>query len=132
MLCLVNGSPSAIGLVTDAALVDGKRFDLAAEVFALAFEAFNAPLGHLDAALGEYWNNPCDGWALGRLRELVGGGHGGPRRPCQAPVSFRIAPRLAGLEAVVRGIVPDLTQPRAFGPVAGSIAEALRREVYPL
>ena len=39
--------------------------------------------------------------------------------------------RLAGLEAVVRGIVPDLTQPRAFGPVVGSIAEALRREVYP-
>lgn len=38
---------------------------------------------------------------------------------------------LAGLEAVVRGIVPDLTQPRAFGPVVGSIAEALRREVYP-
>ena len=39
--------------------------------------------------------------------------------------------RLAGLESVVRGIVPDLTRPRAFGPVVGSIAEALRREVYP-
>lgn len=46
-------------------------------------------------------------------------------------VARPVPARLAGLEAVVRGIVPDLAQPRAFGPVAGSIAEALRREVYP-
>ena len=96
MLCLVNGSPSATGLVTDAALVAEKRFDVAAKVLALAFEAFNAPLGHLDPALGEYWNNPHDRWALERLRELVGGGHGGGRRPYQAPVSFRIMPRMLG------------------------------------
>ena len=84
------------GLVTDAALVAENRIDLAAQVFALSFEAFNAPLGHLDAALGEYWNNPHDRWALGRLRELVGDGHGGKRRPYQAPVSFRIVPRMLG------------------------------------
>ena len=95
MLCLVNGSPAATGLVTDAALVAEKRFDVAAKVLALAFEAFNAPLGHLDGALGAYWNNPHDRWALERLRELVGG-HGGSRRPYQAPVSFRIAPRMLG------------------------------------
>ena len=96
VLCLINGSPAAAGLVTDAALVAENRFDLAARVFALSFEAFNAPLGHLDAALDEYWNNPHDGWALGRLRELLGGGHGGARRPYQAPVSFRIVPRMLG------------------------------------
>ena len=96
MLCLINGSPSATGLVTDAALVAEGRLDLAARVFALAFEAFNAPLGHLDAALGDYWNNPHDAWALGRLRELVSGGDGGKRRPYQAPVSFRIVPRMLG------------------------------------
>ena len=96
VLCLINGSPAATGLVTDAALVAENRFDLAARVFALSFEAFNAPLGHLDAALEEYWNNPHDSWALGRLRELVGGGHGGARRPYQAPVSFRIVPRMLG------------------------------------
>ena len=96
VLCLINGSPSATGLVTDAALVADNRFDLAARIFALSFEAFNAPLDHLDAALGEYWNNPHDRWALARLRELVGDGHGGKRRPYQAPVSYRIVPRMLG------------------------------------
>ena len=96
VLCLINGSPSATGLVTDAALVAERRFDLAARVFALSFEAFNAPLSHLDAALDDYWNNPYDGWALRRLRELAGDGHGGKRRPYQAPVSYRIVPRMLG------------------------------------
>ncbi|MCY4549475.1 MAG: aromatic amino acid lyase [Defluviicoccus sp.] len=96
VLCLINGSPSATGLVTDAALVAERRFETAAQVFALAFEAFNAPLDHLDRALDGYWNNPHDSWALLRLRELLGDGHGGARRPYQAPVSFRIVPRMLG------------------------------------
>ncbi len=96
VLCLINGSPSATGLVTDAALVAERRFETAAQVFALAFEAFNAPLDHLDRALDGYWNNPHDSWALLRLRELLGDGHGGDRRPYQAPVSFRIVPRMLG------------------------------------
>ena len=96
VLCLINGSPSATGLVTDAALAADRRFDLAAQIFALSFEAFNAPLSHLDIALEDYWNNPYDGWALRRLRELVGDGHGGKRRPYQAPVSYRIMPRMLG------------------------------------
>ena len=96
VMCLVNGSPAATGLVADAALVAEGRLDVAAQVFALSFEAFNAPLDHLDPALGDYWNNPHDRWALGRLRELAGGGHGGERRPYQAPVSYRILPRMLG------------------------------------
>ena len=96
VMCLVNGSPAATGLVTDAALVAERRLDVAARVFALSFEAFNAPLNHLDPALADYWNNPHDGWALERLRNLVGGGHGGERRPYQAPVSYRIVPRMLG------------------------------------
>ena len=96
VLCLINGSPSATGLVTDAALAADRRLDLAAQVFALSFEAFNAPLDHLDRALDGYWNNPHDSWALLRLRELVGEGIWGKRRPYQAPVSFRIVPRMLG------------------------------------
>ena len=96
VMCLVNGSPAATGLVTDAALVAEGRLAVAAQVFALSFEAFNAPLCHLDAALGDYWNNAHDHWALERLRALVGGGHGGERRPYQAPVSYRILPRMLG------------------------------------
>jgi len=95
-LSLINGSPSATGLVVDAALAAAGRLELAAEVLALAVEAFNAPLGHFDAELESYWNNPHDAWALARLRMLMDGGHGAARRPYQAPVSFRIAPRILG------------------------------------
>jgi len=96
VMCLVNGSPSATGLVTDAALVAEQRLQVAAEILALSFEAFNAPLGHLARELEDYWNNPHDGWALSTLRGLVGGGHGGERRSYQAPVSYRIVPRMLG------------------------------------
>ena len=96
VLCLINGSPSAAGLVTDAALVADRRLDMAARVFGLSFEAFNAPLDHLDPALDGYWNNPHDAWALRRLRDLVGDSHEGVRRPYQAPVSYRIVPRMLG------------------------------------
>lgn len=95
-LCLVNGSPAAAGLTADAALAARARLDMAAEVIALAFEAFAAPLGHLAEPLESYWNNPHDAWALKRLRALLDGGPTGSRRPYQAPVSFRIAPRMLG------------------------------------
>ncbi|MEL7470512.1 MAG: aromatic amino acid lyase [Pseudomonadota bacterium] len=95
-LSLINGSPAATGLVTDAALAARSRLELACQVLALTFEAFNAPLTHLDPGLDALWNNPHDGWALGRLRALLDAGHGGARRPYQAPVSFRILPRILG------------------------------------
>ena len=95
-LSLINGSPSATGLAVDGALAAAARLDVAAQVFALAAEAFNTPLGHFDAELDGYWNNPHDAWALSRLRALIDGGHGGDRRPYQAPVSFRILPRVVG------------------------------------
>lgn len=95
-LSLVNGSPSATALVSDAALAGRRRLDLAAKVFALAIEGFNAPLSHYDIGLEDYWNNPHDGWALSTLRNLIAGGHSGGRRAYQAPVSFRIAPRILG------------------------------------
>ena len=96
VLSLINGSPAATALVADCALSARRRLDLAAEVVALAIEGFNAPLSHYDPALQELWNNPHDRWALEVLQELIGGGHGGERRPYQAPVSFRIAPRILG------------------------------------
>ena len=108
VMCLVNGSPAATGLVTDAALAAEGRLDVAAQVFALSFEAFNTPLDHLDPALGDYWNNPHDRWALGRLRELVGGGHGGDRRPYQAPVSYRILPRMLGQARRAASLAADV------------------------
>ncbi len=113
-LSLINGSPAATALVVDGALAALPRLEVAAEVLALACEAFNTPLGHFDAALDGLWNNPHDAWALSRLRELIAGGHGGPRRPYQAPVSFRIAPRILGqghLAASIAGKVAGESLP---------------------
>ena len=96
LLSLINGSPAATALVADAALAARARLELVADVFALAAEAFNAPLGHFAAELEALWNNPHDAWALAALRGRIGGGHGGDRRPYQAPVSIRIMPRMLG------------------------------------
>lgn len=96
VLALVNGSPAATGLAADAALASSRRLQLAARVLAFAAEAFNAPLEHLAPELESYWNNPHDAWALSTLRGLIDGGHKGTRRPYQAPVSFRIMPRILG------------------------------------
>lgn len=95
-LSLVNGSPSATALVCDAALAGRRRLELSAEILTLAFEGMNAPLGHLVSQLDDYWNNPHDAWALQTMRDLIGGGSDADRRPYQAPVSFRIAPRILG------------------------------------
>lgn len=96
MLSLINGSPAASALVADAALAARARLEIVADVFALAAEAFNAPLGHFAEELQGLWNNPHDAWALEALRTRISGGHGGARRPYQAPVSFRIMPRMMG------------------------------------
>ena len=96
MLSLINGSPAATGLVADAAMAAQARLEVAAEVFAFAAEAFNAPHGHFAQELEGYWNNPFDAKALSTLRALMGPGHGGARRPYQAPVSVRILPRVLG------------------------------------
>jgi len=96
MLSLINGSPAATGLVADAALAAQARLQVVAEVFAFAAEAFNAPHGHFAEELEGYWSNPFDAKALSTLRQLMGPGHGGARRPYQAPVSIRILPRVLG------------------------------------
>uniref|UniRef100_UPI003593149D aromatic amino acid lyase n=1 Tax=Aestuariivirga sp. TaxID=2650926 RepID=UPI003593149D len=77
MLSLVNGSPAAAALVADSALAARERLEVVADVFALAAEAFNAPLGHFAEELERLWNNPHDAWALRALRTRIGGGHGG-------------------------------------------------------
>jgi histidine ammonia-lyase len=96
VLSLINGSPAASALVADTALAAQARLAIAIEVFALAAEAFHMPLAHFSTELGELWNNPHDAWALAQLNAAIGQGHTNPRRPYQAPVSFRIVPRMLG------------------------------------
>jgi histidine ammonia-lyase len=94
-LALVNGSPGASALVADAALAADRRLALAERVFALSVEAFKAPLEAYDPVLGALWGDPHEAAALAALGHWLDGA-GGDRRPYQAPVSYRILPRVLG------------------------------------
>ena len=92
---LTNGAPCASALVADAVLCARRRLHLTTEVFALAIEAFKAPLEHYDRVLAACWGNPHDAAALDALAPLLSDTDTG-RRNYQAPVSFRILPKLLG------------------------------------
>ena len=92
---LTNGSPCASALVADAALAAKRRIDLVMRVFALAIEGFRAPLEHYDPVLADCWGNPNDRAALEGLAQCLEGATG-ERRAWQAPVSYRVIPRLLG------------------------------------
>jgi histidine ammonia-lyase len=92
---LINGSPCSAALIADSALAARRRLKLALETFALSIEAFRAPLEHYDAALEVLWGDTHEAAVLQALRSLlVGAGEG--RRHYQAPVSYRIVPRVLG------------------------------------
>jgi histidine ammonia-lyase len=94
-LALINGSPCAAALTADAALAGRRRIEIAKQIFALSAEAFKAPLEAYDPALETLWQDPPETEALTAIRTLIAGGTG-ERRPYQAPVSFRIVPRILG------------------------------------
>jgi histidine ammonia-lyase len=91
---LINGSPCAAALIADAAVAGRRRLQLALETFALSIEAFRAPLEHYDEALESLWGDPDEAAALRALRTYLSGTGG--RRNYQAPVSYRIVPRILG------------------------------------
>lgn len=92
---LINGSPCAAALVADSALGARRRIHMAEKVFALSIEAFRAPLEHYDAALDALWNDEHEATALRALRQLLVGA-GNARRNYQAPVSYRVVPKVLG------------------------------------
>jgi histidine ammonia-lyase len=92
---LINGSPCAAALVADAALAARRRVGLAEKVFALSIEAFRAPLEHYDSALDVLWGDEHEAAALRGLRKSLEGSEP-ERRNYQAPVSYRIVPRVLG------------------------------------
>ena len=94
-LALVNGAPVAAALAADGALAARRRVEAAEAVLALAAEAYRVPLGHFDPAVAALWGDPHELAAAERLATLIAGGTA-ERRPYQAPVSFRILPKMLG------------------------------------
>jgi histidine ammonia-lyase len=92
---LINGSPCAAGMLADSVFVARRRVQLAERVFALSIEAFGAPLEHYDEALETLWGDEHEAAALRNLRQLLSAVDQG-RRNYQAPVSYRIVPRVLG------------------------------------
>lgn len=95
-MALVNGSPCAAALAADVALAARHRLRAAERVFALSVEAFGAPLDAYDAALEQLWEDEHEVAALRGLRAGLDGAAGAGRLDHQAPVSYRILPRVLG------------------------------------
>lgn len=94
-LALINGSPCATALVADCVVAMQRRLPLIERVFALSAEAILAPMEAYAVDLDELWSDPHDAAALQALRANLAGGSD-RRRPYQAPVSYRILPRVLG------------------------------------
>lgn len=92
---LLNGSPCSSALAADVALQAASRLELAERVLALSIEAMNAPVDAYHPALGALWGDSFATKALGALGALLEGAES-ERRPYQAPVSYRVLPRILG------------------------------------
>ncbi|MEQ9349928.1 MAG: aromatic amino acid lyase, partial [Alphaproteobacteria bacterium] len=90
---LLNGSPCAAALLSDAALRARHRVGVMARVLALATDAAGLPEEAWDPALARASRDRWMGPAFATLAALRQGA-ARPRRAWQPPVSFRIAPQL--------------------------------------
>ncbi len=94
-MALINGSPCAAAMVADAALAGQARIALAERTFALSVEAIRAPLEAFAPELGDLWGDNQEADALHSFAALLDGG--APERQAhQAPVSYRVLPRVLG------------------------------------
>jgi histidine ammonia-lyase len=92
---LLSGSPCSSALAADVALQSPARLATAEQVFALSVEAMNAPLAAYHPALKELWGDPYAAAALDNLNRALAGAKD-QRRAYQAPVSYRVLPRVLG------------------------------------
>jgi histidine ammonia-lyase len=95
-LALVNGSPYSTAILADTAVRARNRLTQAEALYALSADALRAPLEAYDEALDELWADQYQVEALRALRGHLAGADISGRLSHQAPVSFRIMPRLLG------------------------------------
>jgi histidine ammonia-lyase len=93
---LLGGAPCSAALAADVAISARHRIGHAESICALSIEAFRAPLGAYDEALDDLWGDPHETAALRGLRRYLHGAGTAGRRFHQAPVSYRIIPRVLG------------------------------------
>lgn len=94
---LRSSASVSAALVADATLQACSRLALAEAIFALSIEAFDAPLDAYNPTLADLWGaDPHDRAALQALDANLAGVAPRARRPYQAPVSYRILPRVLG------------------------------------
>jgi histidine ammonia-lyase len=93
---LGNGSPVGATLAADVALRAPTRLALAERIFCLSIEAIAAPLEAYDPDLVDLWGDPYEGRALRNINRLLAGVPKKGRRFYQAPVSWRLLPRVIG------------------------------------
>jgi histidine ammonia-lyase len=93
---LLGGAPCSAALAADAAISARHRLGYAEGICALSIEGFRAPLAAYDEALDGLWGDPHETAALRGLRRYLEGAGTAERRFHQAPVSYRIIPRVLG------------------------------------
>jgi histidine ammonia-lyase len=93
---LAEPAPCPAALAADTALRSRHRLESAQAICALSIEAFGAPLGAYDAALDDLWGDAHEAAVLRALRRHLDGAGTDGRRFHQAPVSYRIIPRVLG------------------------------------
>ncbi len=126
-LHLANGGAFAAALGALRAISAARRVDLTTRVLALSIEAMQAPLEHFHPDLGPLWGDPHESLILYRLFGLLRPRTERTRRPFQAPVSYRIVPRVLGqarraeaaLEEVALGALRSSGANPTFLPAQG-------------
>ncbi|NNE22822.1 MAG: aromatic amino acid lyase [Rhizobiales bacterium] len=108
-----NTAATSVGMAGIAAIRSRRRLALAFKVFALSAEAMSVPLEHFDPALKALWGDPFEALAIDAFNHWLGGVPEAGRRTYQAPVSYRILPRVTGQGA------------RAVSGLAGAVETAL-------
>jgi histidine ammonia-lyase len=95
-MALINGSPYSTAVLADTAVRARNRLAHTERLFALSIDALRAPLDAYDEALEDLWADQHQAGALRSLRAHLLGAEVPGRLSHQAPVSFRIVPRLLG------------------------------------
>src|SRR5215468_4090800 len=95
-MALINGSPYSTAVLADTAIRGRNRLAHTELVFALSIDAFRAPLEAYEEPLEQLWADQDQIDALRSIRGHLTGAELADRLAHQAPVSFRILPRLLG------------------------------------